>query len=53
MIIGIGQLFLILIVILLLFGNLSHIFKDLAEGIKNFQKAFKENNNNKSKSLKK
>lgn len=38
---GIGQLLLLLVIFLLLFGNFSKILKDLAEGIKNFLDTFK------------
>lgn len=42
MTIGFGQILVILLVIFLLFGNLSVILKDLAESIKIFQKFFKD-----------
>lgn len=42
MTIGIGQIFLLLLVVALLFGNLPNMLKDLAQGIKNFQEVLKE-----------
>jgi TatA/E family protein of Tat protein translocase len=42
MTIGFGQILVILLVIFLLFGNLSAILKDLAESIKIFKKIFKD-----------
>lgn len=38
MTIGIGQILLVLFVMILLFGNLSNILKDLAKGINIFKK---------------
>lgn len=46
MTIGIGQIFIILLVIFLLFGNLSAILKDFSETIKMFQKFFKDKSKN-------
>lgn len=46
MTIGIGQILIILLVIFLLFGNLSSILKDLLETIKIFQKIFKDKSKN-------
>ena len=38
---GIGQIFLLVLIFILLFGNFPKIVKDLAEGIKNFLDTFK------------
>ena len=46
MTIGFGQIVVILLVIFLLFGNLSTILKDLAESIKIFQKFLKDKSKN-------
>jgi Sec-independent protein translocase protein TatA len=42
MTIGFGQIILILIVGVLLFGNFSNILKDIAQGIKTFQEILKK-----------
>lgn len=39
---GIGQLILILLLVILLFGNLPKLFKDVGEGIKDFQRITKK-----------
>ena len=42
MTISFGQIILILIVAILLFGNFSNILKEIAQGIKTFQETFKK-----------
>ena len=42
MIISFGQIILILIVAILLFGNFSNILKEIAQGIKTFQETLKK-----------
>lgn len=40
--IGFGQILIVLLIVLLLFGNLPKLLKDLAQGIKLFQKTLQE-----------
>jgi|TARA_B100001142_G_scaffold191083_1_gene190161 Sec-independent protein translocase protein TatA len=42
MTISFGQIILILIVAILLFGNFSNILKEIAQGIKTFQETLKK-----------
>lgn len=50
--IGIGQILLIILFIVLLFGNLPKLLKDLALGIKNFQSTLKEESKTEEKTPK-
>jgi|SaaInl47_10m_RNA_FD_contig_31_913390_length_930_multi_4_in_0_out_0_2 Sec-independent protein translocase protein TatA len=40
---GIGQILIIAFVVILLFGNVSKILKDVAKGIDNFKKILNKN----------
>jgi Sec-independent protein translocase protein TatA len=42
MTIGFGQIVLIFIIVVLLFGNFSNILKEVAQGIKTFQEIIKK-----------
>jgi Sec-independent protein translocase protein TatA len=42
MTIGFGQIVLIFIIVVLLFGNFSNILKEIAQGIKAFQEIIKK-----------
>lgn len=42
MTIGFGQIVLIFIVVILLFGNFSNIVKEIAQGIRTFQEIMKK-----------
>lgn len=42
--IGIGQLIIICLLAILLFGNFSDILKDIAKGIKTFRETLKKDN---------
>jgi Sec-independent protein translocase protein TatA len=45
--IGLGQILIIVLLFVLLFGNLPNIFRDLAQGINYLRKAFNETDQNK------
>jgi Sec-independent protein translocase protein TatA len=45
--IGLGQIIVIVLLFLVLFGNLPNIFRDLARGISYLRKAFKDSDKNK------
>jgi Sec-independent protein translocase protein TatA len=45
--IGLGQILIIVLLFVLLFGNLPNLFKDLAQGINYLRKAFKDTDQNK------
>jgi Sec-independent protein translocase protein TatA len=42
MTIGFGQILLIFIIVILLFGNFSNILKEIAQGIRTFQEIIKK-----------
>jgi Sec-independent protein translocase protein TatA len=45
--IGLGQIIVIVLLFLVLFGNLPNIFRDLAQGINYLRKAFKDKDRDK------